>query len=61
MLQLIWNYTGVFLIPATTQITMKIYNPKTQKTIWRSLNASGFKPNGKSAKANEFVRVALTE
>ncbi|KAK4687327.1 hypothetical protein P7C73_g2785, partial [Tremellales sp. Uapishka_1] len=54
LIQLIWSYTGVFIIPAGVQMTFKYYNPKTKRQIWRSLNASGFKPDGRSCKSNEF-------
>jgi len=42
------------LVPATSQITFKLYNPKTKKTIWKSVNASGFKSNGRSCKSDQF-------
>jgi hypothetical protein len=50
----------IFLVPAQTQLTFKLYNPHTKKVVWRSLNASGFKPSadGRGGKANEFVRSA---
>jgi hypothetical protein len=57
MFQVIWSYDGVFLVPAQSQLTFKLYNPHTKKTVWRSLNASGFAPDGddrRSCKANEF-------
>jgi len=57
MCQVIWSYVGVFLVPAQSQLTFKLYNPHTKKTVWRSLNATGFSPDAndrRSCKANEF-------
>ncbi|WVR06944.1 hypothetical protein IAU60_003980 [Kwoniella sp. DSM 27419] len=54
MVQIIWSYTGIFLVPATTQMTFKLYNPKTKKTVWRSLNASGQKFDKQNLKADQF-------
>lgn len=56
MVQIIWSYVGVFIVPAQSQLTFKLYNPKTKKSIWRSLNASGFQPgtDRRGCKANEF-------
>ncbi|ODO09873.1 hypothetical protein I350_02095 [Cryptococcus amylolentus CBS 6273] len=54
MVQIIWSYLGVFLIPATTQITFKHYNPATKKSIWKSVNASKSKFDRQNCKADEF-------
>ena len=45
----------VFIIPATAQMTFKHYNPKTKKQVWKSVNSTGFKPNGQSCKSDQFV------
>ena len=42
-------------MPATSQMTFKIYNPHTKKSVWKSVNASGFKPNGRSCKSDQFA------
>lgn len=49
---------SVFLVPANTQMTFKLYNPTTKKTVWRSVNSGGFSPgkDRRSCKSNEFVR-----
>ncbi|KAJ9090655.1 hypothetical protein QFC19_009513 [Naganishia cerealis] len=55
--QVIWSCIGVWMVPAQTQFTFKLHNPKTGETIWRSLNASNFaldKADGRSCRANEF-------
>jgi hypothetical protein len=55
--QVIWSCIGVWMVPAQTQFTFKLHNPKTGETIWRSVNASGFsldKTDGRSCKASEF-------
>ncbi|WWC70096.1 uncharacterized protein I206_104043 [Kwoniella pini CBS 10737] len=54
MVQLIWSYVGVFLIPATTQMTFKVYNPNTKKSTWRSINASGAKFDKQNLKTDQF-------
>lgn len=57
MCQVIWSCIGVFLVPSTTQFTFKLYNPHTKKTLWKSINATGFTVNekdGRSCKTNEF-------
>ncbi|ORY32787.1 oxidative stress survival, Svf1-like protein [Naematelia encephala] len=54
MVQIIWSYLGLFVIPATNQMTFKLYNPKTKKSVWKSINASGFKPNGRSSKSDQY-------
>lgn len=46
---------SVFLIPATTQMTFKLYNPHTKKTSWKSVNVNGFKHDGCSSKSDAFV------
>jgi hypothetical protein len=45
------------MVPAQTQFTFKLHNPKTGETIWRSVNASNFtldKNDGRSCRATEF-------
>ncbi|OCF38717.1 survival factor 1 [Kwoniella heveanensis CBS 569] len=54
MVQIIWSYLGVFLVPATTQMTFKVYNPKTKKSTWRSINASGAKFDRQNLKSDQF-------
>ncbi|WWD17189.1 hypothetical protein CI109_101627 [Kwoniella shandongensis] len=54
MVQVIWSYIGVFVIPATTQMTFKHYNPNTKKTTWRSINATGAKFNDRGVKSDQF-------
>ncbi|WWC94309.1 hypothetical protein V866_001151 [Kwoniella sp. B9012] len=54
MVQIIWSYVGIFLVPATTQMTFKVYNPHTQKSTWRSINASGAKFDKQSLKTDQF-------
>ncbi|WWC89211.1 uncharacterized protein L201_004129 [Kwoniella dendrophila CBS 6074] len=54
MAQLIWSYVGVFLIPATTQMTFKVYNPNTKNSTWRSINASGSKFDKQNLKTDQF-------
>ncbi|WRT66479.1 uncharacterized protein IL334_003438 [Kwoniella shivajii] len=54
MIQIIWSYLGIFLVPATTQMTFKVYNPNTKKSTWRSINASGVKFDKQSAKSDQF-------
>ncbi|RSH79877.1 putative cell survival pathways protein [Apiotrichum porosum] len=54
MVQVIWSFLGVFLIPATTQMTFKLYNPHTKKTSWKSVNVNGFKHDGCSSKSDAF-------
>lgn len=48
--------SSLFLVPATTQMTFKIYNPKTKKLTWKSVNVSNFKTDGRSSKSDAFVR-----
>ncbi|KAJ9126416.1 hypothetical protein QFC24_002155 [Naganishia onofrii] len=55
--QVIWSCIGVWMVPAQTQFTFKLHNPKTGETIWRSVNASNFtldKNDGRSCRATEF-------
>ncbi|KAK8864504.1 hypothetical protein IAR55_001754 [Kwoniella newhampshirensis] len=54
MVQVIWSYIGLFLVPATTQMTFKHYNPKTGKTTWRSVNATGAKFHDRGCKSDQF-------
>ncbi|RXK37072.1 hypothetical protein M231_05660 [Tremella mesenterica] len=35
-------------------MTFKIYNPHAKKAVWKSISASGFKPNGRSCKSDHF-------
>ncbi|WVO16105.1 hypothetical protein L204_103772 [Cryptococcus depauperatus] len=55
MVQVIWSYLGVFLIPATTQMTFKYYNPTTKKTVWKSVNASNAKFDRQNCTSDQFV------
>lgn len=55
--QVIWSCIGVWMVPAQTQFTFKLHNPKTGETIWRSVNASNFtvdKNDARTCKASEF-------
>ncbi|KAH8086833.1 oxidative stress survival, Svf1-like protein [Filobasidium floriforme] len=57
LLQVIWSFIGVWPVPAQTQMTFKLYNPTTKKSIWRSLSATGFTvdaKDGRSCKTNEY-------
>ncbi|RSH87266.1 putative cell survival pathways protein [Saitozyma podzolica] len=54
MVQIIWSYLGVFLVPATTQMTFKHYNPHTKKAVWKSVNTSALKTDGRSSKTDAF-------
>ncbi|KAK1924293.1 oxidative stress survival, Svf1-like protein [Papiliotrema laurentii] len=54
LMQVIWSYVGVFVIPATAQFTFKHYNPKTKKATWKSVNGSNFKANGHGCKCDQF-------
>lgn len=56
MVQVIWSYLGVFLIPATAQMTFKLFNPTTKTTTWKSVNVSNFKHDGRNCKSDSFVR-----
>jgi len=52
-------FLRVWPVPAQTQMTFKLYNPTTKKTVWRSLSATGFTvdpKDGRSCKTNEYVR-----
>lgn len=55
MVQVIWSYLGVFLIPATAQMTFKLHNPITKTTTWKSVNVSNFKHEGRNCKSDSFV------
>jgi len=52
--QVIWSFLGVRFIPATTQMTFKLYNPHTKAMVWKSVNVGGFKHNGRSCKSDSF-------
>ncbi|KAL1411395.1 putative cell survival pathways protein [Vanrija albida] len=54
MIQIIWSFLGLFLVPATTQMTFKLYNPTTKKTVWKSVNVKDFKTDGRSSKSDAF-------
>ncbi|OXH41948.1 survival factor 1 [Cryptococcus neoformans] len=54
MVQIIWSYLGIFLIPATTQMTFKHYNPTTKKAVWKSVHASNAKFDKQSCKSDLF-------
>ncbi|ORX36571.1 oxidative stress survival, Svf1-like protein [Kockovaella imperatae] len=54
LVQVIWTYLGVFVVPATAQMTFKYYNPHTKQATWKSINASGFKPHGRGCKSDQF-------
>lgn len=51
---------SVFLVPATTQMTFKHYNPHTKKAVWKSVNTSALKTDGRSSKTDAFVRALHT-
>lgn len=61
MVQVIWSYLGVFLIPATAQMTFKLYNPTTKTTTWKSVNVSNFKHDGRNCKSDSFVSALRCE
>ena len=50
---------SLFVVPATAQMTFKVYNPHTKKQVWRSVSSSGFKPNGRSCKSDQFVSLTI--
>ena len=50
-------YIRIMFIPATCQMTFKHYNPKTQKTAWKSVNVNGFKTEGQNAKSDQFESI----
>ncbi|KAL7421646.1 putative cell survival pathways protein [Cryptotrichosporon argae] len=54
MTQVIWSCIGIMFIPATAQMTFKLYNPKTKESTWRSINASGFKTEGRGCRSDQF-------
>ncbi|TXT09004.1 hypothetical protein VHUM_02478 [Vanrija humicola] len=54
MIQVIWSFVGLFLVPATSQMTFKIWNPQTKKKTWKSVNVSNFKTDGRSSKSDTF-------
>ncbi|KAI9639430.1 oxidative stress survival, Svf1-like protein [Dioszegia hungarica] len=54
MVQIIWSYTGIFMIPATTQMTFKHYNPVTRVSSWKSVSVNGFKHDSHSCKSDTF-------
>ncbi|WVQ80796.1 hypothetical protein IAT38_002901 [Cryptococcus sp. DSM 104549] len=54
MVQIIWSYLGIMFIPATTQMTFKLYNPNTKKQVWKSVHGSNPKYAGQTIKADEF-------
>lgn len=41
-------------VPATTQMTFMLYNPKTKQTVWKSINVGSWKPNGRSGTSDHF-------
>jgi hypothetical protein len=55
MVQVIWSFLGMFLIPATAQMTFKYYNPNTKQQVWKSVNVTNFKHEGRSCKSDHFV------
>lgn len=56
MCQVIFSFLGVRFMPSQTQMTFKLYNPTTKKSVWKSINASGFTlgEDKRSCKAKEF-------
>lgn len=36
-------------------MTFKHYDPKTNKSTWKSVNVGGFKTNGRGCKSDQFV------
>lgn len=56
MCQFVYSYLGIMFVPAQHQMTFKMYNPKTKKTVWKSINASKFEvgKDRRTCKANEF-------
>ncbi|BEJ16373.1 hypothetical protein CspHIS471_0509780 [Cutaneotrichosporon sp. HIS471] len=54
MVQVIWSFLGMFIIPATAQMTFKYYNPNTKQQVWKSVNVGNFKHEGKSCKSDHF-------
>ncbi|KAL7416670.1 oxidative stress survival, Svf1-like protein [Mrakia frigida] len=53
MLQLIFSVTGIYLVPPTVQFVFKHYDPKTKAVVWKSVNLTGWKANGRGGKSNE--------
>lgn len=49
------GFFSIFLIPATTQMTFKHYNPTTKKAVWKSVHASNAKFDKQSCKSDLFV------
>lgn len=41
-------------------MTFKHYNPHTKKAVWKSVNTSALKTDGRSSKTDAFVRALAT-
>lgn len=54
MVQVIWSYTGIMFVPATSQMTFKYYNPTTKQATWKSVNVGSWKPDGRGCKSDHF-------